>query len=742
MEILLFLGFLVVAYLFYSRKNKGSKHVSGVSVKGTSIKISGFSGRDDDDFATFTVSMGHDEEQSTNSAPGRWVSAGETLDFNGTTIVGGNFYIGGQLKSLDGYSTESSLIDDSLRMKVSPYTFQDESLGYWPSYISLSPSSRGAYISWLASERNAPDAPLGYVFIYFYGLERRITCDEVDDVEFEAIFEEVQRLKRIYGENRSFFGYSARLLDLMCIQRPKVVSLKTSEPHLEAHSLLFKFQLASAVSEGLPISAELAFSWLRFHPEYSFKTPARRCEKEFQRLFHLQYRKRYGDGITVKPNKTKLKIEYYPASSSLRGISLEQHDLPDPSMLKGPIKKLITIADTCNSALEAYSRYLGKKDTSSNDVAAVLLLPDELASTDSDSLIGRFKAWADDQVESTEGLISVVDFWEKIGLPQPDKFYKKDIELLQGMAQKAGYGIAPDPRYHHAKPQVDGKIVLFPKGHGTFFEPSKSFNSVGMAIRLGAMVATIDQHVDEAESAALKRLIDHDTELSPTEKCSLHAYLTWRLNTPSSMAGLKARLEKLQSQEKNVIGHLLVSIALADGKVDPSEIKQLEKLYTALGLDKASVTSDVHALSSSKTSIMSQSVSDSNNLPHKTDSSFKLDKASLALHESETKEVQNLLGTIFVSDEGEPQVATSETNIQTPSAGLDSCHRSLYESLKVNEHWSVDDAEKLSQEFGLMLSGAVETINDWAFDRVDAPVLDEDDGIYVDMEIVEELEAM
>lgn len=55
--------------------------------------------------------------------------------------------------------------------------YQDETLGYWPSFNRLSESSRGAYLTWLASERENPNVPLGYVFIYFYGLERRILVD-------------------------------------------------------------------------------------------------------------------------------------------------------------------------------------------------------------------------------------------------------------------------------------------------------------------------------------------------------------------------------------------------------------------------------------------------------------------------------------------------------------------------------------------------------------------------------------
>jgi hypothetical protein len=45
----------------------------------------------------------------------------------------------------------------------------------------------------------------------------------------------------------------------------------------------------------------------------------------------------------------------------------------------------------------------------------------------------------------------------------------------------------------------------------------------------------------------------------------------------------------------------------------------------------------------------------------------------------------------------------------------------------------------MCKDLGLMLEGAVETINDWAFDQADAPLIEDDGDIIMDREIVEEL---
>ena len=156
-------------------------------------------------------------------------------------------------------------------------------------------------------------------------------------------------------------------------------------------------------------------------------------------------------------------------------------------------------------------------------------------------------------------------------------------------------------RFHGTRLDIDGKAVLFAGGHGKGFSPSSAFRKVATILRLGALVACLDEHVDESEVSLLQNLIYENGRLTETEKRSLHAYMYWRLNTPANMSGLKKRLEALDSREKVAVSHILVRVALADGKIAPEEIKGLEKLYVSLGLDRSMVTSDVYTLSSGRT---------------------------------------------------------------------------------------------------------------------------------------------
>ena len=191
------------------------------------------------------------------------------MTIKNVTISKGFFYYGGVLKSLDGYSSESSLVDDKLKIQDSEMTYSDNSLGYWPQFISISPKCRCAYINWLASDRCDKNTPIGYVFIYFYGIERRVLVDGqenlVDDNEYINLFDEINRLRDIFQENRSFFNYSTRLMEFMCLSRPEVVSTSEDEnDYLTLNdSLLFKHKLATTVAKGMPIMPELAVQWLK-----------------------------------------------------------------------------------------------------------------------------------------------------------------------------------------------------------------------------------------------------------------------------------------------------------------------------------------------------------------------------------------------------------------------------------------------------------------------------------------------
>jgi hypothetical protein len=128
MEIWLIVGGGVVVYYVIkamatpskqqARKNNvpNSKNELRVTMTTSNRVVANSNRDDDDDLATFSISYGYDEEESKNTTQGKWIKSGEYITIKGQEFTGGNFYFGGKLSSLDGYRTEASLVDDSMKI--------------------------------------------------------------------------------------------------------------------------------------------------------------------------------------------------------------------------------------------------------------------------------------------------------------------------------------------------------------------------------------------------------------------------------------------------------------------------------------------------------------------------------------------------------------------------------------------------------------------------------------------------
>ena len=571
-----------------------------------------------------------------------------------------------------------------------------------------------------------------YALIYFYSIERQFLTnldkENISDSEYYSLYIELIRLKNVYGENHLIHRYIDNLIEYLGIIIPHIVSIDDSDLGDLKYSLLFRYRLATTVKSEKAISPMLALAWLKCSSRYHFRIPAIRCKKEFDQLFIIKYTEKFGDGMKILPNKMKLDINYKSSDGSYWNFKKVKSDLTDSSTLYTAIKKLIEIADLCTDELGTYSRYLAKYGASKDDLIGLSILSnillDRLYSNDRFVYI---KEWIQENIDRNNGLVLLKDFYSEINMPLTQTISKKEVEWIKNLVKKAGFGLVPDMKYHHSQMSIDGSIVFFQEQEDEDLEQSEIFNRINIILRLGAMVATADNHLDKNEISLLKRVIELNAELSPREKKLLNAYLLWLLNTPTDMSGLRIKLSKLKIEEKELISHILINIALADGVIHPLESKLLEKLYTLLGLDKSMVISDIHMLSSHTAT------------SSKNKEKTILDEEILKKCEQETEDAQNILSKIFDDEESSN---TNEPYIDFNNCMLDNKYQELYDILITKDEWSQEEMKLLCKRYDFMVSGVVETINEWAYELVDAPAIEEDGHIYVDREIVEEISEL
>jgi tellurite resistance protein len=693
-----------------------------------------------------------------------WTAPGKGVEITGRTINGGMIYVGEGLRSLRGYSADPALINPRLEVARSESDVNGAQMGYWPSYSDIPPASRAAYLDWLASGRRVPGAYIGYVFLFFYGLERRVLFDAKHSAsaagEVAEILREVRELLRVYGDNGSFRGYATAFLDIAEITGGRTDGRPPGERVSWDVPLSVKRAIGSLVVAGRPIPAEWAFAWLCNHPEIQLRTPAERCPEEFAQLFQARYMEAFGDGLTLKPNKTRVAVDYRHASASFAGGERVQFDLPDVTRLTGPSKRLAKLADTVQTELDAYSRWVGRNEDRTSP-AALALLPAEL-------IRARLGAETRQLVDRLEQVIAgndtaVADTADLVGLwpaKQAGKLNKQEATLLADLLERLGYGVEPDVRFGGANLSRAEQVVVF-RAQGGPAENTDSLASAGALLHLGAALATADDEVTEAEERQLEAHLEQGLRLGEAGRVRLRARMRWLLACPPSVSSIRKSLADLPEVERHRMGRVLLALAGADGHVSSAELKLLGKIYPMLGLDPDALFADVHEMAASGSpdpvTVIPADDGDTDfrirpfEAPKKS-AGVDLDLARVAAIRAETGEVGRVLSAIFAGDDvlveaAEPVQSVHEDESASAAAigdtvtGIDVIYATLVRALSERACWPRVEFDVLVESHGFMPAGAIEIINEAAFAACDEPMLEGVDPIDVNTYAFEEMMA-
>ncbi len=650
---------------------------------------------------------------------------------------------------------DASLIDSTLPVASSGATVE-ERLPYWPNYYDCSPAQRAHYLDWLLSGKSDPNTELGYVFIYFYGLERRVLVDEADHL---PIAQELIRLLPIYDSSNSFRRYTSTLLWLTLY----LASQSATVPHSllnEAIAVTGRWNdellgmcLAILHNGKRPLPAHVAYLVSQNDSRSSSSVIVRRHRDEFAKLFETKYQGHFGDGIQLRASKRMKRVDYHPASATLTrslgtidGLSLPA--MPNVLAISSQFKQIVQSWEESIEELKAYSR-ASRSSGGALTADAYEALPSDLQQGDHPEQDAWMKAWEDNIDEEGWPIVPVSALASVKGIPSRDRLTKTQCRRLLQTADTIGLGVEPDARMTGKDYRWDERVTLFFLDEEND-EDATNYVAASALLRLGASIAEADGQVDKAELAFITDHLEGQFNLSDADSKRLERLQYLLLHSRSGDNTISKMLAKrLPRQHRLLVGEFLVGVAAVDEVITKDEIKALRKAYKSLDLESVNLDRLIARHTVRKTD-------DASATPEDTE--LRLDMQAISRIMTETCQVAGILRDAMAEDD-EPEGSVEESSMtatavvdppvakpastqtvqhENDDSDLDSRFRPFLAAVLKQEEWTPAELRELADESKLMLSGAVETINEWSTDRFGDWLIEEGDTYHVRQDLIEE----
>jgi len=600
------------------------------------------------------------------------------------------------------------------------------SFSYWPSYFQIPPDARNTYLKWLADGAKDPTIGVGYVFIYFYGLERRLVIDCQDTTiaarDRDAVIAEVLRLKEIFGEKSgSFRGYSSRLLEWVNIDSAilKIAEGKNIliEETLE-NDTLAALKISRAIKEKGYLDAEDTLLWFRnYHPGVGRKYLIRNNFDLVLKGFEPIFEKAYPNGL--KPTQTRgvLELNYHAAAMGLH-TNRRLEKWPDPQR-SFDTRNLLPLLKSLNELLDQLAphiRWLQSDDGTTSPLEIIAKRPVFLWPDSSKVFSEKLKSLAKESIDPDQkmGCISIKKVLDTLDI-ESEKISKKDHKMLLESFRNLGFFADPDPDLFDSTLTSEDMIAISEKELPEV-KLTKDFKSAILTLKLCAAASWADGKVSSQESNFLKTQLLGSFKISDDQKSRLSLYLFWLLFYDHHLNNFKKMVGTLSKPKKRDVASLMIAIVAIDGTVSPKEVAFLEKSYKAFGLDKDSLYSDLHSYQADGSEAIKSS-----------DETVRINQKKVQRKIEESSAVSSILADVF-KDDSPSKDETKEIEQKKRKLTIEPHLARIIKNLLTRDSWPINEAEALMKAEGFLMNGAIERVNEWAFEELGDALLEEEDG--------------
>lgn len=683
----------------------------------------------------------------------RWIAKNEVIQVGHLTIKGG-FVFYGLLSKLGKEADDiASLLDPSLPISnANDYSFRQ--MTYWPRYSQITPDARSAFLHWLATDRNGLNVDIGYVFLYFYGIEKRFfdlypqLPKSTNDIQELLI--ECRRLHSVYSSlSKSFSSYIQTFLRLITYTTGSSADI-LNETTFEKKSgiaplTLIQIQIAHTVNAHQEIAFPLVKQWLIFDPVFQLGPIAESQSSLFWHVFEVNFDLEFPSGVALTIGNESIKLTYQPASPPYAGIAqstitirnLKHAHIPDEVLqqMKGLIQ-------STNSTLESLKTT--RKLTNQKQIDAVLLeLPAIYWSASIHTLVHELASLCIHETNVIRGR----DI--NLALKTPKGISNMGFaNIVHYLQDQLSIGIIPSFTQFKTSPENNDCLVLYRIDRSSEDMPvqTKAVISVANAlpmIELLALIAHANRTTNTNMFSTIQGIIDSWSNFKSSEISLFKGHARfYEQQKIASVSDIVKRIEQFSKKQLNDIRVFATHQFTVEKTSDSNAIKLLETFFLLINPLTAKPATLAIAKDDITDSEKKKKVVQSEPEPK---ASFTLDLKRISELQDESKKITSYLGEIFTQDPVDnPQTQTTispvvSIELSTNSGslpGLDDKHAKLLASLLEKIEWARSDVLQIAQGLGLMTDGAIEKINEAAFDAFDAPILEGDDPIEVNIDLM------
>ncbi|MBL9165625.1 MAG: TerB N-terminal domain-containing protein [Planctomycetaceae bacterium] len=667
-----------------------------------------------------------------------------------------------------GVTYDASLIE--LPLPATRSSVPPESLPYWPTYHEATPRQRGRYLDWLYGGRRDPSIELGYVFIFFYGLERRILIDGVDHA---IVVDEILQLIASYTKSNSFRTYATSLLWLTVyltadrggLPEETVARVIQSTSRWNEDSL--QYSLGYFGRLGIPLPNALAVAIASCDQRSINSVVVARHHDKFNTLFKSRLAAIHPNGFSLPAKHRERKIEYRPASGTLLAArnpppEIASRTIPAYNPSLRHFASLATLWNECVDELKEFDRASRRDGSGAVTAEMYEALPPELRREEHPERSAWQRVIEFGLDESGWPVVKISQLSQIKNFPLRPQLTKKQCETLLATADSLKLSIEPDARLTGKNYRWDELVVVFQDdGPSHDAKALTQYRTAATLLQLSLAIAKADEVLDEGELGKIANHIERDLDLSPQLTKRLEGLKHLLVTSDKTETSVTQSIRKsLAVKERKVIGSFLVTVAASDRVICDKERKALKKAFRGLGIPADELTkllaqhdalelatnsapevdeidarqSDAPALSLERIRAIREETSrvqellhavlssaepewDADDQPYPSDVATKLNDSKGAAVVAEVIEVDEPISAIFEASLLE----------QVPER-----YQAFFAKMATQSSWRRAELADLARANSLMLNAACEAINEWSTEAIGDWVIEEaDDHILV-----------